>query len=126
METHVLEHLNAAGRKSVQLACVIAGEAFEDSAAFAGDAEDCAALVFEIDGAGEQAFGLGAVYEFDDAVVFEAEARGGVGDADGRRFRCSGDLEKKLMLLRLESGGEGGALRGEKEPAGLEGQSTHG
>jgi hypothetical protein len=120
VEADVFESLDQGWRQLVQFAGVIAGEAFEDATALAGDTEDGAALVDCVLGAGEEALTLGAIDEFDDAVVLEAEAGGGVGDGYGRRFRSACDLQKKLMLLRLESGGEGCALGEVKEAAQLE------
>lgn len=84
MAPDVFERLDEAWCQFIQLACVIAGEAIENLTAFARDAKDDDSLVVGIGGAGEQTFVLGAVDELDDAVVLEAETRGGVGNAYGR------------------------------------------
>jgi hypothetical protein len=119
MKPDIGECSDEAWRQFVQFTGVIAGEAIENLAAFARDAEDYDALVVGIGGAGEQALIFGSVNEFDDAVVFKPEARGGISNAYGDRFVGSGDLQQELVLLRLESSGKGGILREMKKAAQL-------
>lgn len=116
---HLFECLDEARGHLVELAGVVTGEMVEHVAAFAGYAEDGAALVVCIDGAGQQAFALGAVDELDGAVVLQAEAGGGVGDGDGRALRSACNLQQELMLLRLKAGGEGRAFTEVEEAAQL-------
>src|SRR5580658_6509531 len=79
------------------------GKLTEDARALSRDAKQGAALVHTVGGAREKAFALGAVYKFDCAVVLEAEALSGVGDGDFGAVGRAGYLEKKLMLLRLQT-----------------------
>jgi hypothetical protein len=126
MVPDVFERLDEAWSQFVQLAGMIAGEAIENLTAFARDAEDDDSLVVGIGGAGEQTFVLGAVNELDDAVVLQAETGGGVGNAYGRCFGRSGDLQEELMLLRLKSSGKGGTLGEMKKAAQLKAEIGEG
>jgi hypothetical protein len=119
MKPDIGECSDEAWRQFVQFTGVIAGEVIENLAAFARDAEDYDALVVGIGGAGEQALIFGSVNEFDNAVVFKPETRGGISNAYGDRFGGSGNLQEELMLLRLESGGKGGTLGEMKKTAQL-------
>ena len=110
MALDLLERRGKARGALGEFARVVAGEAGQKLATFAGDAEDGAATVFLIDGAFEKAFALAAVDELYGAVVLEAEALSGVGDGDGGGCGRAGDLEQELMLLWMEAGGKGGVL----------------
>src|SRR5580692_6028919 len=95
------------------------GKLTEDARALSRDATQRAALVDTVGVAREKAFALGAVYKFDCAVVLEAEALSGVGDGDLGSVGRAGYLEKKLMLLRLQSRVRCGRLTEVQEAAQL-------
>ena len=90
----------------IQFASVIARELVKDLPALARHVEDSATLVVLVDGSLDEVFTLGAIDQFNGAVVLETEMARGIGDSNGRAFRGAGDLEQKLMLLRLQAGGD--------------------
>ena len=94
----------------LELTGVIAGESREKASAFGGEAEENAALVSGIGGAGKEAFAHGAIDELDSAVVAETEPLGCPGDGDGDAGWCSRNLQEQLMLMGLETGVERGRL----------------
>ena len=123
---YLVECLHEARSQIVELAGVVAGKAFEDLATLARDAEDGAAAIAWIGRALEQAFALGAVHQFDNAVVFELEAGSGVGDGDGGFRGCAGYLEKQLMLLGLQASEECRRFAEMKEAAKLKAEVGEG
>jgi hypothetical protein len=99
---------------------VIGGEFVEDAAAFLCDGEDHAARVFGVFAAFDEALAHGAIDEFNDTVVLQAEAFGGVGDRGEGVGGFAGDLEEELVLLWLDAGVRCGAFAVEEESAELE------
>jgi hypothetical protein len=94
----------------LELTGVIAGESREKASAFGGEAEENAALVSGIGGAGKEAFAHGAIDKLDSAVVAETEPLRCPGDGDGDAGWRPGNLQKQLMLMGLETGVERGRL----------------
>lgn len=78
----------------------------KDLTALARHVEDGATLVVLVDSSFDEIFAFGAIDQFYGAVVFETEAARSIGNRHGRAFGGSGNLEQKLMLLRLQAGGD--------------------
>jgi hypothetical protein len=113
------QSFDEARRHLIELARVNDGKPTENARALARDAKKRAALVDAVDVAREKTFALRAINKLDSAVVLEAETLGGVGDGDLGASGRAGYLEKKLMLLRLQSCGGGGEFTEVKEAAQL-------
>jgi hypothetical protein len=103
MKADVAQGFDETRRHLVQLAGVIACEATENLPPFAGDAEDGAATVTEINDALEEAFALRAINEFDSTIVFESKPCGGVGNRNDSSLRSACYLQEELMLLRMQT-----------------------
>jgi hypothetical protein len=71
--------------------------------AFRCDLQDRAAFVRGIVSSCDQTFALGPIDEFDSAVMLQPEAFGRVGNGDSLPLRGSRNLQKKLMLLWVQS-----------------------
>jgi hypothetical protein len=104
MKLHAPQGPNQLWSHFVQLARVIAGELLKDVAALARQAEDGATLVILVNGSFDEVFVFGAIDQFDGTVVSETETARSVGDRNECAFGCTGNLEQKLMLLRLQPG----------------------
>jgi hypothetical protein len=87
----------------VQFARVVTGESVKKLSALARETENGAALVILVDGSFDQVFALGAIDQLDGAIVLESEAACGIGNRNGRVIGSTGNLEKKLMLLWLQT-----------------------
>ena len=122
----LIDSLDKARCKVVEFAGVIAGKALEDLATLARDAEEGAAAIAGIGRALEQAFALGAVHQFDDAVVFELEAGGSVGDGDLGFLGRAYNLQKQLMLLGLQAGSQCGGFAEVEKAAKLKAEVGQG
>jgi hypothetical protein len=94
-------------RHFVQLARVVTGELLKDVPALARQAEDGATLIAVVDRSLDEVFAFGAIDQLNGAVVLETEMACSIGDGDGRAFGSTGNLKQKLMLLRLQAGGDG-------------------
>jgi len=99
------ERGNEFGAALVELCGVVFGELVEETVAGGGEPEQDAAAVFGVGRAGEQASGLAALGELDDAVMAEAEAFGDIGDGGEGVGGGSGDLEEELVLLGGKAAG---------------------
>ena len=106
MKLHAPQGPDQPWSQFVQFARVVAGEPVKNLPTFACQAEDGAALVVLVDGSLDEVFAFGAIDQLHSAVVLEAETAGSIGDRDGRAFSSTGNLEQKLVLLRLEASGD--------------------
>ena len=106
MKLHASQGSDQSRSHFIQFARVITREFVKDLPALARHVEDSATLVVLVDGSLDQVFALGAIDQFNGAVVPETEMARGIGDGNGRAFRGTGDLEQKLMLLRLQASGD--------------------
>lgn len=116
----MLQRMGQARRKDGEFPCVLAREACQERLAFACQAQDGAAAICRVFFARQETFPLGAVDEFDGAVVLDAQSLGHVGDGDGRALGRAGYLEQKLMLLRLKARCQSGLLAEVQEAPQLE------
>jgi len=82
---------------------MVASKLTKNLGAFASDAQDRSTFVLDISPAFQKSFALGTVDEFYSAVVSQRQSLGGVRNRHCRILGCSSHLEKKLMLLRLQS-----------------------
>ena len=103
VKADVAERPHKAGRHLIQLASVVASEPLENFATFTRDSQNRASPVLIVSGTVEQAFALGAIDEFDRAVVLEAEARSRIRNGYDRVVWGSRNLQEQLMLLRLQT-----------------------
>lgn len=94
MKADAVERPYKTGRHLIQFASVVPSERVEDLATFARDSQNRASPVLIVDDAIEQAFALGAIDEFDRAVVLEAKARSRIGDCDSGSLRRASYLEE--------------------------------
>jgi hypothetical protein len=88
-----LEGANEARAELAEFASMMLGERVKESTAFSCDAEDDAAAVCRVFGPLEEAFGDGAVDEFDHSVVAKAKALGGVCDGGEGSIGNASNLE---------------------------------
>jgi hypothetical protein len=82
---------------------MIVSEFAKNQSAFASNAQDRSPFVLSIRCSVQQSFAFGAINEFHGTVVLQPEPLGSIRDRYGRRFGSSYHLEKKLMLLRVQS-----------------------
>jgi len=72
-------------------------------AAFTRKPENGAALVVLVGRSLDEFLAFRAVNQLDGAVVLQPEAAGCIGNRDGGSFSGAGNLEQKLMLLRMQA-----------------------
>lgn len=103
MKLHAPQGSHQSWSQFVQFARVIARELVKDLPALTREAEDGAPLVLLVDGSLDEVFAFGAINQLNGAVVLQSETAGSIGDRNGSAFGRTGNLEQKLMLLRLQA-----------------------
>ena len=93
--------------KLVQFVRVFAGEAAQDLPTFLRKVQNRATPVSAVSSSGQQPLACGTIDQFDGAVVLQSKAFGSVGNRDCRTLGRTRNLEKELVLLRLQTCGRG-------------------
>jgi hypothetical protein len=82
---------------------MIPGQPTKNLLAFARYSQNRAPFIFGVRSSCKQAFPLRAINKFNRTVVLQSKPLGRVCDCDSRSLRSACDLQKKLMLLWLQT-----------------------
>ncbi len=106
MKLHTAQGPDQPWSHFVQFASVISRELVKDLPTLARQAEDGATFVFLVNGSLDEVFAFGAIDQLNSAVVLETEMARGICDRNWGAIGDPGNLEQKLMLLRMQASGD--------------------